>query len=56
MKLSVMGPSVLVLLGEMAHFFGGLINLSLEIGEPKHFLFLLLNLLMDSFKVPDLLV
>ena len=51
-----MRPSVLVLLGEMAHFFGGLINLSPEIGEPKHFLFLLLNLLMDSFKVPDLLV
>jgi hypothetical protein len=51
-----MGPSALVLLGEMAHFFGDLINLSLEIGESKHFLFLLLNLLMDSFKVPDLLV
>ena len=56
MKLPVMRPSVLVLLGEMAHFFGGLINLSLEISEPKHFLSLLLNLLMDSFKVPDLLV
>jgi hypothetical protein len=41
MKLPVMGPSVLVLLGEIAHFFGNLINLSLEIGEPKHFLFLL---------------
>jgi hypothetical protein len=51
-----MGPSVLVFLGEMAHFFGDLINPFLEIGEPKHFLSLLLNLLMDSFKVPDLLV
>jgi hypothetical protein len=51
-----MGPSVLVFLGEMAHFFGGLINISLEIGEPKHFLSLLLNQLMNSFKVPDLLV
>jgi hypothetical protein len=51
-----MGPSVLVFLNEMAHFFGGLINPFLEIGEPKHFLSLLLNLLMDSFKVPDLLV
>jgi hypothetical protein len=55
-KLPVMGPSVLVFLGEMTHFFGGLINLSLEIGELNYFLSLLLNLLMDSFKVPDLLV
>jgi hypothetical protein len=46
----------LVLLGEMTHFFGGLVNLSLEIGEMTHFLSLILNLLMDSFKVPDLLV
>jgi hypothetical protein len=51
-----MGPSVLVFLGEMAHLFGGFINLSLEIGELKHFLFLLLNMLVDSFKIPDLLV
>jgi hypothetical protein len=28
------GPSILVLLGEMAHFFGGLINLSLSSSEP----------------------
>jgi hypothetical protein len=33
-----MGPSILVFLGEMAHFFSGLINVSLEINEPKHFL------------------
>jgi hypothetical protein len=56
MKLSVLGPSVLVILGEVTHFLGDLINLPLEIGESKHFLSLLLNLLMDSFKVPDFLI
>jgi hypothetical protein len=56
MKLPVLGPSILVILGEVTHLFGGLINLPLEIGEPKHFLSLLLNLLMDSFEVPDFLV
>jgi hypothetical protein len=40
----------------MAHFFGGLINLFLEIGKLKHFLSLILNLLVDSFKVPNFLV
>jgi hypothetical protein len=52
----MLGPSVLVILGEVTHFFGGLVNLSLEIGEPKHFLSLLLDLLMDSFEIPDFLV
>jgi hypothetical protein len=56
MKLSVLGPSVLVILCEVTHFFGGLINLPLEISEPKYFLSLLLNLLVDSFEVPDFLV
>jgi hypothetical protein len=56
MKLPVMGPSVLVILGEVTHFFGSLVNLPLEIGEPKHFLSLLLDLLMDSFEIPDFLV
>jgi hypothetical protein len=37
MKLFVLGPSVLIILGEVTHFLSCLINLSLEIGEPKHF-------------------
>jgi hypothetical protein len=56
MKLSVLRPSVLVILGEMTHFLSGLINLPLKIGETKHLFFLLLNLLMDGFEVPDFLV
>jgi hypothetical protein len=40
----------------MTHFLGGLINLPLMIGETKHLLFLLLDLLMNGFKVPDFLV
>jgi hypothetical protein len=55
-KLSVLGPSVLVILGEMTHFLSGLINLPLKIGEMKHLFFLLLNLLLDGFEVPDFLV
>jgi hypothetical protein len=55
-KLPVLGPSVLVILGEVTHFFGGFINLLLEIGEPKHLLSLLLDMLMDSFEIPDCLV
>jgi hypothetical protein len=56
MKLSVLRPSVLVILGEMMHFLSGLINLPLKIGETKHLFYLLLNLLMDGFEVPDFLV
>jgi hypothetical protein len=55
-KLPVLGPSVLVILGKVAHFLGGFINLLLEISEPKHLLSLLLDLLMDSFEIPDFLV
>ena len=56
MKLPVLGHSVLVILSEVTHFFGGFIDLPLEVGEPKHFLCLLLDLLMDSFQIPDFLV
>jgi hypothetical protein len=30
------GPSVLVILSEVTHFFGSFVDLSLKIGEPKH--------------------
>jgi hypothetical protein len=55
-KLSVLRPSALVILGEMTHFFSGLINLLLKIGEMKHLFLFPLDLLMNGFEVPDFLV
>jgi hypothetical protein len=55
-KLFMLRPSVLVILGEMTHFLGGVINLPLKIGETKHLFFLLLDLLMNGFEVPDFMV
>jgi hypothetical protein len=52
----MLGPSVLVVLGEVTHFLDGFINLPLKVSEPKHLLSLLLDLLMDSFQIPDFLV
>jgi hypothetical protein len=56
MKLPVLRPSVLVILSEMTHFFNGLIDLLLKIGETKHLLLFPLDLLMNGFEVPDLSV
>ena len=56
MKLSALRSSVLVILSEMTHFLSGLVNLSLKICETKHLFFLLLDLLMDGFEVPNFLV
>jgi hypothetical protein len=55
-KLFVLRSSVLVILGEMTHFFYDLINLLLEIGETKYLFLFPLDLLMNGFEVPDLLV
>jgi hypothetical protein len=55
-KLSVLRSAVLVILGEMTHFFSGLINLLLKIGETKHLFLFPLDLLMNGFEVPDFLV
>jgi hypothetical protein len=55
-KLSVLRSVVLVILGEMTHFFSGLINLLLKIGETKHLFLFPLDLLMNGFEVPDFLV
>jgi hypothetical protein len=55
-KLSVLGPSVLVILSKVTHFLGGFIDLSLKVGEPKHIFPLPLHLLVNSLQVPDLLV
>jgi hypothetical protein len=56
MKLPVLMPSVLVILCEKMHFFSGLIDLLLKIGETKHLLLFSLDLLMNGFEVPDLSV
>jgi hypothetical protein len=56
MKLSKLRSSVLVILGEMMHFLGSLIDLLLKISKTKHLLLLPLDLLMDCFEVPDFLV
>jgi hypothetical protein len=54
--LSVLRSSVLVILGKMTHFFCGLINLLLKIGETKHLFLFPLDLLMNGFEVPYFLV
>jgi hypothetical protein len=56
MKLPVLRPSVLVILSEMTHFFSGLMDLLLKIGETKHLLLFPLDMLMNGFEVPDLSV
>jgi hypothetical protein len=47
-KLHVLGPSVLVILCEVMHFFGSFVDLSLKVGEPKHLFPLHLHLLVNS--------
>jgi hypothetical protein len=45
-KLSLLRPSSLVILGDVAHFFSSFIDLPLKFGYPKHLLSLPLYLLM----------
>jgi hypothetical protein len=47
-KLPLLGPSVLVILSDVTHFFSSFVDLSLKIGEPKHLFLLPLHLLVDS--------
>ena len=55
-KLPVLGPSVLVILSEVTHFFSSFVDHSLKIGKPKNLFLLPLHLLMDGLQVSDLLV
>jgi hypothetical protein len=55
-KLCSLRPPVLVILGEMTHFINGFIDLPLKISKAKHLLLLLLDLLVNSFEIPDFLV
>jgi hypothetical protein len=48
MKLPMMGPSVLVILSKMTHFFSGFVNLLLKVGQLGHLLLFPLHLLMDG--------
>jgi hypothetical protein len=54
-KLYALGSLVLVILGEMTHFLSGFVDLPLKISKTKHLL-LPLDLLMNGFEIPDLLV
>ena len=56
MKLFVLGPTVLVILGKVTHLLSGLVNFPLKIGETKHLFLFPLDLLMNGFEVPDFLV
>jgi hypothetical protein len=44
----MMGPSVLVILSKMTHFFSGFVNLLLKVGQLGHLLLFPLHLLMDG--------
>jgi hypothetical protein len=46
----------MVILGKMAHFFSGFVDLLLKVGQPGHLLLFPLYLLMNDFQVPDFLV
>jgi hypothetical protein len=46
----------MVILGKMAHFFSGFVDVLLEVGQPGHLLLFPLHLLMNDFQVPDFLV
>jgi hypothetical protein len=41
---------------DVVHLFSCFVNLPLKLRKTKHFLLVLLNLLMDEFKVVDLLI
>jgi hypothetical protein len=55
-KLCALRSLVLVILGEMTHFLGCFVDLPLKISKTKHLLLLPLDLLMNGFEIPDLLV
>jgi hypothetical protein len=55
-EIPLLGPSVLVILGKVTHFFSSFVDLSLKVGEPKHLFPFSLYLLVDSFQIPDLLI
>jgi hypothetical protein len=55
-ELCALRSPVLVILGEMTHFLSGFVDLSLKISKTKHLLLFSLDLLMNGFKVPNLLI
>jgi hypothetical protein len=55
-KLPVLGPSVMVILSEVTHFFSSFVDLFLKVDEPKHLFPLPLHLLVDSLQIPNLLI
>jgi hypothetical protein len=55
-ELCALRSPVLVILGDMTHFLSDFIDLPLKISKTKHLLLFSLDLLMNGFKVPDLLI
>jgi hypothetical protein len=56
MKLSVLRPSVLLILSKMANLFRGFVYLPLQVSQPSHLFLLPLHLLMEHLHIFDLLV
>jgi hypothetical protein len=56
MKLSVLRPSVLLILSKMANFFRGFVYLPLQVSWPSRLLLLTLYLLMENLHISDLLI
>jgi hypothetical protein len=56
MKLSVLRPSVLLILSKMVNFFRGFVYLPLQISQPSHLFLLPLHRLMEHLHISDLLV
>jgi hypothetical protein len=48
-KLPVLEPLVMIILGKMTHFFGSFVYLLLKVGQPGHLLLFPLHLLMNDF-------
>jgi hypothetical protein len=55
-KLPMLGPSVLVIMSKVTHFFRSFVDLSLKVGEPKHLFPFSMYLLVDSLQIPDFLI
>jgi hypothetical protein len=56
MKLSVLRPSVLLILSKMANLFRGFVYLPLQVSQPGHLVLLPLDLLMEHLHISDLLI
>jgi hypothetical protein len=56
MKLSVLRPSVLLILSKMANLYRGFVYLPLQVSYPGHLFLLPLDLLVEHLHISDLLI